>query len=528
VSIPLTATSTGPVPASSAFPGAPRAGADRSGAGRGGDFASLLGAVGERPDASGQERLDRSAPQQRSARPSQERDQDERAARHDAAERRDRAKDHRDHAADRRDGATDRRDDTRRHAAERRRDDAVAGSERAALRRHGAEQPQSGEGGASPAAAAEHELEATGGTTGGDCVATTPETSPAADSVVEPVAQSATSQVPSVPVLSGAAGAALLQPMSELAAQSGQAVRGDAVAGLVTATGDTTVGTGQTGLAAIDADLAGVPASVPAGISLDTGTQIGGPQSVAAPAPAAEGGADTRTLDVTFLDATGPIPGATSPAEGPSGSPDQPAQATGPAGLLDEAATVDPAPPAPATDDPAVTPLPGPAASGTRPEPAAAPLGLPERTSAAEPASAADALLRTNIGATVADLARAAHRDGSGATRVVIRLDPPELGTVTVALTVRGGEVRVNLLASDVAAVAALDARRTDIDHALAGSGLSLDSFDVQSDSRQGQEQQHHGRERASSAGRPWRALGPEMDWERAAAVDRAARGVWL
>lgn len=526
MTIPLAAAPPGPSPAQAALPGARRAGADR-----GGDFASLLGAVAERPDAPGQERLDRAAPQQRGARHSQERDHDDRAARHDAAGRRDepgrdraadraadraeRAADCRDRAAERRDEV--RRDEVRRDATARRRDDAVAHAERAGLRRGGAEQSPSGEDAApsaEPSQPSRGEAEARVGTTGGECATAAPVPLPDADATVEPVSQEALPQAPAATVLPGAAGAA--------------ALLGSTSAGVTPAADQTGLGTG-----AGNGKLAGVPTPVLVGTDLTVGTPGATAQSAPLGAQAVgsttvtEAGAGTGTIDVTFLDAAGPLPEATSPAVQATGSPGQTTRAATSAGLVDEVAAVDPGLPAPAVADTTVTPLPGSGAPG-RVEPGLAPLGLAERTSVAEPASAADALLRTNIGATVADLARAAHRDGSGATRVVIRLDPPELGTVTVALTVRGGEVRVNLLASDVTAVVALDARRTDIDHALADSGLSLGSFDVQSDSRQGQEQQQRGQERASAAGRPWRPLGPEMDWERAAAVDRAARGVWL
>jgi flagellar hook-length control protein FliK len=531
VTTPLAARPAGGTPA--VFPGA-RGTAGRSGADRGDAFASLLGAVGAGPDeAPGQERSERSdrcAAHERGAQQPHRRelgdrardevaDRREAAARSHGAARNDAAR--RDEATHRREAAQGQQDAavSRREAAEGRRDDAVTRSERAALRRQSGERSQAAEDSARAtdclAEAQEETVPTSGDTaTGADEAAGTEGSS--ASPLVEPGAQVALPPVV-VPALPAGVGQPTLATGSELLQSLVGGVPGAADTAQVRSSAD--------GPEPLEAPGVLVPVSVAAAVAGEE-VAVG---TVPAPPPGSDQSAVATAagvIEVTFLDPSASLPGGT-PVDPAQGAPEEP---VAPSLVAPESSVVDTLQTGATAEDVALpsASAAAPATGPARTEPVVAGLGAPDAPLRADGASAEEALLRTNIGATVAELARAAQRDGSGATRVVIRLDPPELGTVTVALTVRAGEVRVNLLAADVAAVAALDARRTDIDHALADSGLSLGGFDVRSDSRQGQEQPQHGRDRASSAGRPWRALGADMDFERAAAVDRAARGVWL
>lgn len=132
--------------------------------------------------------------------------------------------------------------------------------------------------------------------------------------------------------------------------------------------------------------------------------------------------------------------------------------------------------------------------------------------------------LRTPLGDHVASLASTLRQDGAGNARVVLRLDPPELGSVTITVSLRGGEVRVVLLAADPAAAAALEARRAEVRASLASGGLALDSYSVGADAGSG-------RERPGTPWRPadaaWRRTDPGSDWTTRSA-DRVTSGVWL
>jgi hypothetical protein len=66
-----------------------------------------------------------------------------------------------------------------------------------------------------------------------------------------------------------------------------------------------------------------------------------------------------------------------------------------------------------------------------------------------------------------------------GRTSLVIRLDPPELGAVLVRLTVRDGQVDVQLRTPDAAARSDLQAQSFDVQQVLREQGLDLSSFDV-------------------------------------------------
>lgn len=66
-----------------------------------------------------------------------------------------------------------------------------------------------------------------------------------------------------------------------------------------------------------------------------------------------------------------------------------------------------------------------------------------------------------------------------GRTSLVIRLDPPELGAVLVRLTVKDGQVDVQLRTPDLAARSDLQAQQLDVQQVLREQGLDLSSFDV-------------------------------------------------
>lgn len=85
---------------------------------------------------------------------------------------------------------------------------------------------------------------------------------------------------------------------------------------------------------------------------------------------------------------------------------------------------------------------------------------------------------RTPLAPALTALAQVATRE-DGTARVVLRLDPPELGSVLVTLTTRGGDVHVSLVAGDVAAASALEARRPEVRGALAEAGLDLSGWSV-------------------------------------------------
>ena len=86
--------------------------------------------------------------------------------------------------------------------------------------------------------------------------------------------------------------------------------------------------------------------------------------------------------------------------------------------------------------------------------------------------------------AVVSDLAQQARTESSP-RRVVIPLDPPALGHVTVEIIVRADSVKVSLQHGDDAAFNALNAQRPAIAAALESNGLHLSGFDVSGNHRQ-------------------------------------------
>lgn len=96
----------------------------------------------------------------------------------------------------------------------------------------------------------------------------------------------------------------------------------------------------------------------------------------------------------------------------------------------------------------------------------------------------AEATARTvsELSAVVCDLVDQAR--ASSPRRVVVPLDPPALGHVTVEIIVRADSVKVSLQHGDDAAFAALTAQRPAIEAALESNGLHLSGFDVSSNHR--------------------------------------------
>jgi flagellar hook-length control protein FliK len=76
-------------------------------------------------------------------------------------------------------------------------------------------------------------------------------------------------------------------------------------------------------------------------------------------------------------------------------------------------------------------------------------------------------------------IAELTRRRTGVAEQIVVRLDPPELGTVRITVTARGDNVHVALRADNPAARAALAAQRETIETLLSGEGFDLSSFDV-------------------------------------------------
>lgn len=76
-----------------------------------------------------------------------------------------------------------------------------------------------------------------------------------------------------------------------------------------------------------------------------------------------------------------------------------------------------------------------------------------------------------------------ALRSGESQHRTVIRLDPPELGTITLEVKAVGDEITVIARADNVEAGRALARQRADMATAVEALGMSLSEFDVQTGS---------------------------------------------
>jgi flagellar hook-length control protein FliK len=83
------------------------------------------------------------------------------------------------------------------------------------------------------------------------------------------------------------------------------------------------------------------------------------------------------------------------------------------------------------------------------------------------------------VAPTIAQVARSLRTSGDGTSRLVIRLDPVELGPVLVSLRTRGGAVDISVRADNAGGAAAVADQRAHIQQVLAEHGLDLSSFSV-------------------------------------------------
>ena len=83
------------------------------------------------------------------------------------------------------------------------------------------------------------------------------------------------------------------------------------------------------------------------------------------------------------------------------------------------------------------------------------------------------------VAPTIAQVAQSLRTSGDGTSRLVIRLDPEELGPVLVSLRTRGGMVDISVRADNAGGAAAVADQRAHIQQVLAEHGLDLSSFSV-------------------------------------------------
>ncbi len=79
----------------------------------------------------------------------------------------------------------------------------------------------------------------------------------------------------------------------------------------------------------------------------------------------------------------------------------------------------------------------------------------------------------------LAELARTARISADGTARLTVRLDPPELGAVTLTLHSRGGEVELSMRADTQAGASALATQQARVRDVLAAHGFDLARFSV-------------------------------------------------
>jgi len=153
-------------------------------------------------------------------------------------------------------------------------------------------------------------------------------------------------------------------------------------------------------------------------------------------------------------------------------------------------AQLQPLPPLVAT--PAAIPAASTAVAGSvaaAPEEAGEVSDVPVATAAAQGAAAPAPLPTTaseraverteNVRPAILEAARGLRQEGDGRVSLVVRLNPPELGSVLVRLTVQDGRVDVQLRTPDLHAVGDLSAQLREVQQVLKDSGFDLSSFDV-------------------------------------------------
>jgi flagellar hook-length control protein FliK len=79
----------------------------------------------------------------------------------------------------------------------------------------------------------------------------------------------------------------------------------------------------------------------------------------------------------------------------------------------------------------------------------------------------------------IAELARSAQISADGSARLVVRLDPPELGAVTLHLRSRGSEVEMSLHADTAGGASALADQQARVRDVLAAHGFDLSRFTI-------------------------------------------------
>jgi chemotaxis protein MotD len=79
----------------------------------------------------------------------------------------------------------------------------------------------------------------------------------------------------------------------------------------------------------------------------------------------------------------------------------------------------------------------------------------------------------------LAELARAARISADGTARLTVRLDPPELGAITLTMQSRNGEVELSLRADTPAEANALAGQQARVRDVLAAHGFDLARFTV-------------------------------------------------
>jgi flagellar hook-length control protein FliK len=83
------------------------------------------------------------------------------------------------------------------------------------------------------------------------------------------------------------------------------------------------------------------------------------------------------------------------------------------------------------------------------------------------------------VAPTIAQVAHSLRTSVDGTSRLVIRLDPVELGPVLVTLRTRGGAVDISVRADNAGGASAVADQRAHIQQVLADHGLDLSSFNV-------------------------------------------------
>ncbi|MEM7285191.1 MAG: flagellar hook-length control protein FliK [Actinomycetota bacterium] len=149
--------------------------------------------------------------------------------------------------------------------------------------------------------------------------------------------------------------------------------------------------------------------------------------------------------------------------------------------------------------DPAVA---GIDAQPTTAAPAAAPTPSPTTGDNASAPMVIERVALRDVPTVVVDRIRAVDPQG-GVNRAVVRLDPPELGRITLEVIGNGDEISVIARAENAEAARALIRQRADIQAAVQALGLSVSDFDVQHGDTSPREQQAEARRDRFDGRRP-------------------------